>query len=225
MDNNKALAIFIFTIAYIIGMGIFITETLFIFSGAYIFGKVFGFGAGFGIFVCIDYFCNQVGWLVAFFNARYFFRSCIQGWIKNNRKLTAVSQALSINAKKLVALMRICSMTPYWVLNCICGITNMSVLDYMIGNIPTFIADIPYIYVWASISDVSKLSSSNPLGYWYYVLLAVGLVIIIIVVILITIFAKRELNKTMKNIENQKNGSEQEQQEEAVHVPNENQEP
>ena len=72
--------------------------------------------------------------------------------------------------------MRICSLTPYWVLNCICGITDMSTCDYMIGTLPTFIADVPYIYVCASISDVSKISSSNPLGAWYYVLLAIGFV-------------------------------------------------
>ena len=86
----------------------------------------------------------------------------------------------------------------------------------MIGNLPIIVADVPYIYICASISDVSKVTSSNPLGVWYYVLLAVGLIIIVTVIILIYFFARRELKKTMDQIKNSK-----ENHQENRSVPNE----
>uniref|UniRef100_A0A7S3J0W2 VTT domain-containing protein n=1 Tax=Euplotes harpa TaxID=151035 RepID=A0A7S3J0W2_9SPIT len=145
----------------------------------------------------------QVGSLLAFWNGRYLFSSCVQTCIESRPKMKAISQALSFNAKKLVALMRICAITPYFILNNICAVTKMSTVDYIIGNLPIIVADVPYIWVCASISDVSKVTDSNPLGVWYYVLLAVGLMIILIVIVLIYIFAKKEFNKTMANIKKQ----------------------
>uniref|UniRef100_A0A7S3JKE9 Uncharacterized protein n=1 Tax=Euplotes harpa TaxID=151035 RepID=A0A7S3JKE9_9SPIT len=79
----------------------------------------------------------------------------------------------------------------------------MTTVDYVIGNLPMLIADLPYIYVCASISDVSQLTGSNPLGNWYYVLMVVGLLIIVLVVALIYVFAKRELDNTLEKIQKQ----------------------
>lgn len=75
----------------------------------------------------------------------------------------------------------------------------MTTFDYCVGNLPIILIDLPYIYVCASISDVSK-ADDNPLGVWYYVILAIGLVLIIIVVVLIYIYARRELNKTLEEM-------------------------
>ena len=75
----------------------------------------------------------------------------------------------------------------------------MSTCDYMIGNLVIFVSNVPYIYVCASISNVSDVSD-NPLGVWYYVLLVVGLIIAIIVAVMTFCYAKRELNKIMKRL-------------------------
>ena len=88
----------------------------------------------------------------------------------------------------------------------------MATIDFMIGNIPIIIADVPYIYVWASISDVAQVTSSNPLGDWYYVLLSFGLLVIIAVVILIYIFAKRELKNTLKKIKKIRKGGKKDEE-------------
>lgn len=207
MKRNPFLGTMIFSTVYILTIAASIPASIFLLWGAFIFGKVFGFERGFLIFCWVDYLSMQIGSLLAFWSARYLFKSCVKGWIDGNINLYSISQALSLNAKKIVILLRICSITPYFILNCIWGITDMSTIDFIIGSLPILIADVPYIYVCASISDVSQATSSNPLGNWYYLLLSVGLVIIVAVVVLIYIFAKRELNNTLNKLEKKKNKS------------------
>jgi uncharacterized membrane protein YdjX (TVP38/TMEM64 family) len=71
----------------------------------------------------------------------------VEDYTSDKPKLLALSRALSMNAKKLVCLMRMCALTPYVVFNIVCGITNMKLLDYCIGNLAIIFCDAPYIYI------------------------------------------------------------------------------
>ena len=115
--RNKAAGVFLFAFAYTLSIPVCIPASIFIIFGAFIFGRVFGFALGFCIFCVVDYFCMQVGTLVAFWNSRYLFKTCVQSCIESRPKLKATSMALSYNAKKMVALLRICSITPYYIFN------------------------------------------------------------------------------------------------------------
>ena len=205
MKGNPALAIFLFMLAYIIWMPFCIPPTIFILFGAYIFGNAFGLAIGFVVFVFVDYVCLMVGTYLAFLNGRYLFRNWIQTCISTKPKLLALSEALSHNAKKLVFLLRLCALTPYYIFNYVCSITNMSSLDYLIGNTAIILSDAPYIYVWASLSDLSKVEdSTSNLGVWYYIIIAASIVIVIVVIIIIYFLAKKELKKTIVQIQERK---------------------
>lgn len=191
MKKNPVAAILLFMLAYIITTPVCIPATIFILFGAYIFGNAFGFVAGFLMFIVVDYICLFLGCYLAFLNGRYLFKNCVQSCVKSRPKLFALNQALSHNAKKLVFLLRLCALTPYYIFNYVCSITNMGHVDYMIGNLAIILADAPYIYVCASLSDISKVQdSSSNLGFWYYVIIGVSIVIVIIVIVLVYIFAK-----------------------------------
>lgn len=182
-----------------------IPDTVFILFGAYIFGNAFGFLPGFFIFVFVDYICQMTGAFLAFLNGRYLFRRCIQNCIKTRPKVLALSEALSHNAKKLVALLRICTLNPYYIFNYVCSVTNMRAWDYIIGNTTIILCDAPYIYVCASITDLSQVeNSSSNLGNWYYVLIGISIVIVIIVIIIVFFLARKELRRTLKKIEEEK---------------------
>ena len=84
----------------------------------------------------------------------------------------------------------------------------MSTKDYLIGNLSIIFCDAPYIYVSASISDVSKVEdSSSNFGVWYYIIIGFSIAIVIIVIILVYFFSKKELLKTLKRIKEKKNDS------------------
>ncbi|CAI2366749.1 unnamed protein product [Moneuplotes crassus] len=209
MKDEPFLAILLYMLAYIGTRPICIPATLFILFGAYIFGEAFGFLAGFFIFVVVDYISLLVGTSLAFLNGRYLFKNCVQSMIKKRKKLMALSEALSHNAKKLVFLLRICSLTPYYIFNYVCSVTNMSWTDYFIGNLGIILCDAPYIYVCASISDISEVEdSSSNLGVWYYVIIAISILIVIVVIILVYFLAKKELARTLELIKNEQKENE-----------------
>lgn len=78
----------------------------------------------------------------------------------------------------------------------------MSIFDYMIGNLGIVICDAPTIYFYSSISDISNVgNSSDVLGDWYYVILSASIAVTIIVVIAVFFYTRRELKKTLSQIE------------------------
>ena len=161
MKTDPELAVFFFMIAFTSSTPFCIPATFFILLGSFIFGRTFGFLYGFIIFTLVDYICQMVGVFLAFLNGRYLFRKCIQNWIQRKPKLLAISEALTHNAKKLVFLLRLSNLTPYDMLNYLWSITNMSALDYIIGNTSIILCDAPFIYVWVSITDLSNLDNAS----------------------------------------------------------------
>lgn len=125
-------------------------------SGSYLFVQAFGFLEGFLVMIVVDYFSMLIGWVPPFLFARYLLKSWVKDYTSDKPKMMALGRALSKNAKKLVALMRWWALTPYVVFNIVCGITDMSVIDYSIGNLAIIFCDGPYIYIWCSISKISS---------------------------------------------------------------------
>lgn len=76
--------------------------------------------------------------------------------------------------------------------------TLVRLLDYVIGNIGTIFANAPYIFVCASLTDITKISEATSRGPLYYVLMGVGIVILIIITCLVIYFSRKELKKTLK---------------------------
>ena len=205
MKDQPVLATFAFMSVYILTRPFWIPATVFILFGAYIYGNAFGLAVGFIVFSLIDFVCLMVGTYLSFLNGRYLFRSCIQTYTQTKLKLQALNEALSHNAKKLVFLLRLCSLTPYYVFNYVCGVTTMSSKDYIIGNTSIILSNAPFIYVCASLNDISKVEdSSDNLGVWYYVIIGTSILIVIIVIIVVYYLAKRELRKTLAEIQQRK---------------------
>lgn len=78
----------------------------------------------------------------------------------------------------------------------------MSIIDYAVGNLGIVICDAPTIYFYSSISDISNVgNSTDVLGDWYYVILSVSITVTILVVIAVFYYTRRELKKTLSQIE------------------------
>ena len=199
---NQVAAHFIIVSIYIIGIVVWIPGAIFLIFGSFIWGRVYGQIIGAIIFTFIDFFWNYVGQALAFLNSRYLFKSCVQRWISKKPRLLALSLALSNNTKKLVALGRVSWITPYFVFNNIWGITEMKFVDYLFGNIFTIICHTPFVFIFAGITDVSKLSNDpTSMGTGGYIILFVSIAISIIIVIFVLIYARKEFRKHMTGIE------------------------
>lgn len=96
--------------------------------------------------------------------------------------------------------MRMCSITPYFILNNICAVSNMSYKDYFIGNWGMLPCDIPVIYLGASVSDIAKLED-NKMSASNYILMAIGAIIIVVVISLVTYYANKEFKQAVAESE------------------------
>lgn len=94
----------------------------------------------------------------------------------------------------------------------------MSSWDYIIGNTTIILSDAPYIYVCASLTDLSKVEdTSSNLGFWYYVIIGVSIAIVVVVIVAVYFLAKKELKKTILRIQKEKEEM-QKQADERRHV-------
>lgn len=168
-------------------------------SGSYIFVHAFGFFNGFCLMVVVDYFAMLIGWVPPFILARYLMRSWVMDYTSDKPKLLALSRALSMNAKKLVCLMRMWALTPYVVFNIVCGITNMTLLDYWIGNLAIIFWDAPYIYICWSISKITGgVEEASAGAIVEFIVIIVSIFIVIGVAYYVYKVAQAEADKIME---------------------------
>ena len=165
--------------------------------GSFMFTKLFGTWVGALTFFLLDYFCIMVGCQLAFWNGRYLFRKCVNRSIEGKPKLMAVQNALSYNSKKMVALSRLCYVTPYSVLNYMCAVSNMTSLNYFIGNLFMLPCIVPTIYVGSSISNATEVENTSSLGFVKWIIMVVAGVILVIVFAGIVWYSRKELKKVL----------------------------
>jgi len=162
----------------------------------------------------------MVGCQLAFWNGRYLFRKCVNRAIEGKPKLMAVQNALSYNSKKMVALSRLCYATPYNALNYMCAVSNMTSLNYFIGNLFMLPCIVPTIYVGSSISSATEVENTSSLGFVKWILMGIAGVILVIVFAGIVWYSRKELKKVLeeqkerekKEKEAQESGEQEEQE-------------
>ncbi|CAI2373059.1 unnamed protein product [Moneuplotes crassus] len=168
-------------------------------SGSYLFVQAFGFLKGLLVMIVVDYFSMLIGCVPPFLFARYLLKSCVKDYTSDKPKMMALGRALSKNAKKLVALMRCCALTPYVVFNIVCGITDMSVFDYCIGNLAIIFCDGPYIYICCSISKISSgIEEASTGAVIELIVIIISVIIVLGVAYYVYKIAQSEADKIME---------------------------
>ena len=72
----------------------------------------------------------------------------------------------------------------------------------MFGNLFTIICHTPFVFIFAGINDVSKLSNNpSSMGIGGYIILVFSITISIIIVVFVLIYARKEFKKHMASIE------------------------
>ena len=61
------------------------------------------------------------------------------------------------------------------------------------------------MYIAASITNIAQLGSANKkMGVWYWVMMALGILMVIIAAVLITYYSRREFKKEMAKLREEK---------------------
>lgn len=156
-------------------------------------------GAIWGIFPGVPYvfLAAVLGAAAAFLVARYVARAAIERRLAGNRRFAAIDQAVGIQGRKLVFLLRLSPVFPFNLLNYALGLTSVRFVDYVVASIGMLPGTFLYVYYGKLVGDLAALAGGAAVekGMGYYLVLALGLLATIIVTTLVTRTAQRALRE------------------------------
>ncbi|MFP4380124.1 MAG: TVP38/TMEM64 family protein [Candidatus Sumerlaeia bacterium] len=145
-------------------------------------GLMFGFWWG----AALSFVGDFVGSTFAFLIGRYLARDWLQSHIPDRGKLQALDKAVRMQGAKLVVLLRLANIVPFFLLNYGMGLTRITVKQYMVGGLALLPGCLIFSYSGLLVGDVARLSAENgwnQLGWGKFVipLLAVGAILTLLI--------------------------------------------
>ena len=120
-------------------------------------GLMFGFLWGAGLSFVGDF----LGSTFAFLIGRYLARDWLQSHIPDRGKLQALDKAVRTQGAKLVILLRLANIVPFFLLNYGMGLTRITAKQYMVGGIALLPGCLIFSYSGLLIGDVARLRAEN----------------------------------------------------------------
>ncbi len=117
-------------------------------------GAVFGLFHGF-LYVSIG---STIGATAAFLVGRHFARDRVAARIADNRKFSAIDEAIAEEGWKIMGLLRLSPMFPFNLLNYACALTKVSLRDYFFA---TWIGMIPGTIMWVYIGHLAHVAAAD----------------------------------------------------------------
>jgi uncharacterized membrane protein YdjX (TVP38/TMEM64 family) len=190
--THQSTAVWVYFVAYIVGMVLVLPTWLFTASAGYV------FGVSFGMVVAVP--ATMAGALVAFAVARGIGRTYSARIIAQNMRLQAVDHAIASTGLRIVMLMRVAAFLPHNLLNYFFGLSRVRVRDFALGTLVGFM---PLLLVQVYVGSVTRSAADlvtrrGPgLGGWGWVVTSIGVVAAAAAILLAARTARRELQKLL----------------------------
>jgi uncharacterized membrane protein YdjX (TVP38/TMEM64 family) len=159
-------------------------------------GFLFGFGWG---YVCVTV-GSVAGATVAFLVGRNLLRGWIERKIAGYPRFAAIDRAIGKQGFKIVLLLRLSPIFPFNLLNYACGLTKVSLRDYVlaswIGMIP---GTLMYVYVGSALKSLAEVLAGTARGGTAQTAFFIaGLVMTVVATVVITRIARRALDEAIE---------------------------
>lgn len=138
-----------------------------------------------------------MGSTLAFFAARHLVRRHVQRYVDRHPQMAAIDRAVESEGLRLVFLLRLSPVVPFFLLNYVLGISRVSFRDYFGGLAGMIPAALMYVYAGKVAGDLASLASgvATPRGPAYYTFIALGLAATIVATVLLTRAAQRAVQQ------------------------------
>jgi uncharacterized membrane protein YdjX (TVP38/TMEM64 family) len=202
--RNPALGAFVFMMVYVVATVAFVPGSLLTLGAGFTFAAALGQGVGVAVATLVVVVGATVGSLSAFLIARYVLRGTVANWARQYRILGAIDRALERNGLRLMLLLRLSPLIPFSIFNYVAALTSVSFRDYALAHVGIIPGSAAYCYIGSALSNIrdtvnnQKVRSKNPAIDW--TLLAVGVVATVAALVLLTIYARRELNQSIRAV-------------------------
>ncbi|MEM9485540.1 MAG: TVP38/TMEM64 family protein [Cyanobacteria bacterium P01_F01_bin.116] len=186
IDGLGPIAPIVFIIMYIIITVSFLPASV-VTLGA---GAVFGIVQG----TILVFIGAMLGATAAFLIGRYLARDWVSSKVSGNRIFKAIYDAIEKEGRKIIFLVRLSPAFPFNLLNYGLGLTNVSLLDYVLGTVGILPGTILYVYLGGVVGSAAAGQDRTP-AEWAF--LIVGLVATFAVVFIVTKVARKSLQESL----------------------------
>jgi uncharacterized membrane protein YdjX (TVP38/TMEM64 family) len=172
----------------VVGVILWVPASLFTLAA----GAMFGLGLG-TVYVMIGAY---IGATVSFLIARYAARGMLERRLAESARFVAIDRVVGRHGRRIVLLLRLSPVIPFSFLNYALGVTQVSLIDYVVGMVGMIPATMAYVYFGALAGGIAVLAAGGGIvakGPVYYVLFAVGLAATVAVTAVINRAAARAL--------------------------------
>ena len=154
-------------------------------------GSVFGLTEG----TLLTVFGANLGALCAFLLARTAMHGQVEKWAEGNARFSAVNDAISKSGFKIVLLLRLSPVFPFTLLNYLLGLTRISLLHYVLGNLIGMLpGTVAFVYIGSLSATLAGAKKEG--GTVRLVLQIVGLAATLAATMLVTRMARQALKKS-----------------------------
>ncbi|HYF37370.1 MAG TPA: TVP38/TMEM64 family protein [Prosthecobacter sp.] len=156
-------------------------------------GLLYGLGSG----AAIAHAGSLLGAVLAFLCGRYLVRGRVERLLRNNQKFAAVDQAIGRHGWKIVSLIRLSPIIPFFLQNYLYSVTCIRFWPYFFSTaVCTFPGTLFYVYLGAA-GRYSVVGARPDGGPMQWVLMAVGFVATVAGTAYINKVAKRALTESV----------------------------
>ncbi len=174
---------------YVVACSLMLPSWFITLAAGFLFGMVWGV-----VTACLG---SVLGAMAAFFVARSVARPWIEHRLTGHPYYLALDRAIATRGFKIVALVRLCSLSPYALTSYLFGLTKVSLGQFVVGSwLGRLPATIVYAYVGSTAKSLVDVAMGRvDLGHGIEILLGLGLVALVTVAVVITHIARQALHE------------------------------
>jgi uncharacterized membrane protein YdjX (TVP38/TMEM64 family) len=162
-------------------------------AAGFLFGMLWG-----AVTACLG---SVLGAMAAFFVARSVARPWIEHRLAGHPYFLALDRAIGVRGFKIVALVRLCSLSPYALTSYLFGLTKIPLGPFLFGSwLGRLPATIVYAYVGSTAKSLVDVAMGRVhLGHETEILLGLALLAMVAVVVVISHIARQALHEAFDN--------------------------
>ena len=196
-EKNPVPGFFVFMLVYFLATIIFVPAAILTLGAGYIFGNAFGLGVGI-LLGTLSVFFGAIGSaLVSFLLGRYLLRDWAIGLTKKYAIFEALDAAIEDKGFRIMVLLRLSPIVPFFATNYFAGVTSVSLRDYSLALFALIPVTTVYVLVGASAESLVDSAQSGGKPVVTISIIVVGVVLGIAVICFTSYYVKKELKRVL----------------------------
>lgn len=195
VEQNPIPGIFAFTAVFLLATVLLVPGSILTLGAGYVFASAFGIFKGVLLGSISTFVGAVLGSLASFLLGRYLLHDWVSRLSSKCEKFEALNAALNEKGIRIMVLLRLSPAIPYNIVNYLCGLTRITVLEYTVSLLALLPGTVLYVFLGASAGSLASSHETGGSDTTTIVVIVTSVVFGIAAIGLTSYYAKRELDK------------------------------